>query len=467
MLRRLFGQEMRRPAWVRDHPYAPWAAVGAVCLGAFMGQLDASIVTLAFPSVQAEFVQDLASVQWVSLSYLAVLAVLLIPVGRLSDAYGRKQLYVNGFVVFTAASAACGFAPNLGWLVAGRVVQGLGAALLQANSVALVVGCVGRDRARTALGVQAAAQALGLAIGPAVGGALIATLGWRSVFLINLPVGVVAVVAGLLLLPRTRERNPVTGTDVWGNVLLAITVLATLWTLSLLARTDLSLVEIIASTAVAGVAGWLFWRTESRADAPLIAPERLRTHGVGVGLVGALLGYLVLFAPLVLYPLLFTSWGVSTAHGGLVLTCLPAGFAVAAVVGGRVGHRIGNERRVVVGSLVAALATLGQVVAWQSPWAVGVLLIVGGMSLGVVLPANNAMVMTAVPPTAAATTGGMINVARAVGTSLGVAITSVGMALARNVRVPEAPLVLAGMVTAALLLAATGRRRAIRERVEP
>lgn len=465
-MRRVLSQEMRRPAWVRDHPYAPWAAVGAVCLGAFMGQLDASIVTLAFPSLEAEFAQGLASVQWVSLSYLAVLAVLLIPVGRISDAYGRKLLYVYGFVVFTAASAACGFAPNLGWLVAGRVVQGIGAALLQANSVALVVGSVGREKARTALGVQAAAQALGLAIGPAVGGALIATLGWRSVFLINLPVGAVAIVAGLLLLPRTTERNPVMGADVRGNVLLALTVLAALWTLSLLARTDLSLVQILASTVVAAIAGWLFWRTESTANAPLVPPERLRAHGVGVGLLGALLGYLVLFAPLVLYPLLFASWGVSTAHGGLVLTCLPAGFAVAAVVAGRVGPGIGNERRVVVGSLVAALATATQVVVWHTPWAVAAVLFVGGMSLGVVLPANNAMVMTAVPPTAAATTGGMINVARAAGTSLGVAMTAVGVAVARAVRIPEAPVVLGGMVVAALLMAATGRRRSIQEKVE-
>ncbi len=458
MMRKLLGQEVRRPAWVREHPYAPWAAVGAVCLGAFMGQLDASIVTLAFPSMESEFGAGLAAVQWVSLSYLAVLAVLLIPVGRLSDAHGRKLLYVYGFVVFTAASVACGLAPNLAWLVVGRGVQAVGAALLQANSVALVVGSVGNDRARTALGVQAAAQALGLAMGPAVGGALIAWLGWRSVFLVNLPVGVVAVVAALVLLPRTRHRNPSVGSDVPGNVLLAVTVLASLATLSLLAGTGLPRLEILATAALAVVAGWVFWRTESRAAAPLVPPERLRTRGVGVGLVGALLGYLVLFGPLVLYPLLFSTWGVSTSRGGLVLTCLPAGFAVAAVVGGRIGQGVGNETRVIVGSLVAAAGALGQAFVWDRPLAVGGLLIIMGMSLGVVLPANNAMVMTAVPPSVAAATGGMINVARAAGTSLGVAVTSVGVAVAGTLRVGSAPLVLAGLVAAAVLMAGTGHR---------
>src|SRR5690349_12794953 len=109
----VLGREVARPDWVREHPRAPWAAVLAVCVGAFMGQLDASIVTLAFPRLQVDFHAGLSAVQWVSLSYLAVLAVLLVPVGRWSDAHGRKLLYVNGFVVFTLASAGCGLAPGL------------------------------------------------------------------------------------------------------------------------------------------------------------------------------------------------------------------------------------------------------------------------------------------------------------------------------------------------------------------
>src|SRR5450631_381023 len=132
-------RESRRPQWVRGRPWAPWAAVGAVCLGAFMGQLDASIVTLTYPPLQSQFHAGLGSVAWVSLAYLLVLAVLLVPVGRWADSRGRKLLYLYGFVLFTLASAACALAPSLGWLVAGRGVQAIGAALLQANSVALVV----------------------------------------------------------------------------------------------------------------------------------------------------------------------------------------------------------------------------------------------------------------------------------------------------------------------------------------
>src|SRR3954454_5337980 len=140
--------EPARPAVVREHRLAPRVAVSSGCVGAFMGQLDASIVTLAFPALQREFHASLAAAQWVSLGYLLALVGLLAGAGRLADAVGRKLVYLYGFAVFTVASMACGFAPSLGLLVAFRVVQAAGAAMLQANSVALVVTSVPRSRMR-------------------------------------------------------------------------------------------------------------------------------------------------------------------------------------------------------------------------------------------------------------------------------------------------------------------------------
>ena len=132
-----FGRERARPERLRTWPHAWKLAVAAVCIGAFMGQLDASVVTLVYRPVGSEFHAGLAEVEWVSLAYLLTLIALLIPVGRVSDARGRKLFYLYGFVVFTAASAACGLAPSLGFLIGFRVIQAVGAAMLQANSVAL------------------------------------------------------------------------------------------------------------------------------------------------------------------------------------------------------------------------------------------------------------------------------------------------------------------------------------------
>src|SRR5450631_2939052 len=262
--------EAARPQWVRGRPWAPWAAVGAVCLGAFMGQLDASIVTLTYPRLQSQFRVGLGGVAWVSLAYLLVLAVLLIPVGRWADSRGRKLLYLYGFAVFTLASAGCALAPSLGWLVAGRGVQAIGAALLQANSVALVVLSVDRSRVRTALGIQGAAQALGLALGPTLGGVLVDAYGWRAVFWVNVPVGVVAILAGYVLLPRSRDLIQRRASDGAGLVLLAGAIVSSLLVLSGLSGMPLPSTVVMGLCVVAVVSAAAFWRAEGRAVAPLV-----------------------------------------------------------------------------------------------------------------------------------------------------------------------------------------------------
>ena len=214
-------REQARPAAIRESRRAPWLAVSVVCFGAFMGQLDASIVTITFPAMERDFSAPAAAVQWVSLIYLLGLVALLAPAGRLGDAVGRKLVYTYGFAVFTAASVACGLAPYLGALVALRLIQSIGAAMLQANSVALVTTSAPKARMRFALGVQAGAQAAGLALGPTLGGLLTTTVGWRAVYWLNVPVGIAAVVAGRYLLPRTRQFSRPEKFD-WPGTLLRL-----------------------------------------------------------------------------------------------------------------------------------------------------------------------------------------------------------------------------------------------------
>jgi MFS family permease len=451
-------REAARPRWVREHRWAPWAAVGAVCLGAFMGQLDASIVTLTYPRMQSDFATGLGSVAWVSLSYLVILAVLLIPVGWWSDRRGRKLMYLYGFGLFSLASAACALAPTLGWLVVGRGFQAVGAALLQANSVALVVLSVPRFRVRTALGVQGAAQAVGLALGPTLGGVLVDAYGWRSVFWVNVPVGLVAILAGVFLLPRSRDLNRRQGGDLTGFVLFTATVVSGLLALSGLSGMPEPSAAVIGLGVVAVAAGSAFWRTEGRAATPLVNVHLLARDGLGAPLAGALLAYLLLFAPLVLYPSVFATWGMSTAGGGLVLSALPAGFAVTAV-GANVLHLpASNRQRITVGSVGVFAAVAAMFLLWRSPGPVAVLLLFMGAFLGLAIPANNATVMLAIPASASATVGGMVNVARALGTSLGVAVAAMGLHIAALNRWAGPQVVLGALAVCALALAATTLR---------
>jgi MFS family permease len=424
----LLVRERPRPEAVRVRPGAWRLAVATVCFGAFMGQLDASIVTLTYGSLRTQFGAPLAGVEWVSLAYLLTLVALLVPVGRTGDARGHKLFYLYGFVVFTAASAACGFAPTLGALIAFRVVQAAGAAMLQANSVALIATSAPRRRMRAALGVQAAAQALGLALGPTVGAALVATAGWRWVFLINVPIGVVALVAGHYLLPRTRSRTPAPVFDWPGLGWLATATTALLLGVSAASGLPLPGWAVAALLCAAVGAGAAFVARQRRAPVPLLDLALLRVPAVAPGLSAALCGYLVLFGPLVLVPVVLDGAGGSELVTGLVVSALPAGFALAATGADRVLPRSAPDRfRCVLGSLVAGGALAGMLAAplttaWLAP-----LLGLLGLGLGVFTPANNTMIMRAVPAAAAGTGGGLVNMARGLGTALGVALVTLAL----------------------------------------
>lgn len=440
--------ESRRPRVIRDSRNAPWFAVASVCLGAFMGQLDASIVTLAFPALQRDFHATLAATQWVSLAYLLALVGLLAGAGRLADALGRKLVYLYGFVVFTLASAACGLAPTLTLLIIFRLVQAVGAAMLQANSVALVVTSVPKARMRAALGVQAAAQALGLALGPTLGGLLVASAGWRWVFWLNVPVGIVAVIAGHYLLPRTRQRAPSARFDWLGLVLLAATTTALLLALSGAAGLP---VPVPLTAVVAVLAGVGFWQRERRAAFPLVDLSLLRSPTIATGLIGAMCGYLVLFGPLVLVPQLLSSGAV---RAGLVLTALPVGFAVAAVGGDRVLPRSwGNRRRCGLGALLALGAVLAlMLISASSVPLLGLL----GLGLGLFIPANNSVVMAAIPAALSATAGGMVSMTRGIGTALGVCLVTLSLHLGGGATSALGFLAAAAVIAA--LTAVTARR---------
>ena len=420
-------REPARPAVVREHRLAPWLAVATVCFGAFMGQLDASIVTLAFPALQRQFGAGLAGVQWVSLAYLLALVALVVPAGRWSDRFGRKLVYLYGFVVFAGASAACGLAPTLTVLIGLRVVQAAGAAMLQANSVALVAASAPGGRRRAALGIQAAAQALGLALGPVVGGLLVASAGWRWIFFVNVPVGMTAVLAGWFLLPRTRQLAHGRGADPLGMTLLALTAAGTLVAVSSLSGLGLAPLVLAGSAAAAATAGaGLIW-WERRSPAPLIDLPLLAAAGIAPALGGALGVYMVLFGPLVLLPQTLAAHGDGALRAGLLLTALPAGFGLAAVAAERVlPARWPNRRRCAAGGLLATGSVAA--LAIPAPAAVTVTsLAFLGAGLGVYIPANNTQIMTAVPARDAATAGGIVNMTRGMGTALGVAVVTLAL----------------------------------------
>lgn len=417
---RLFT-EPPRPGKVRRSVWAPWLAVGTVCIGAFMGQLDASIVTVALPSIARAFNTGLGAVEWVVLAYVLVLVGAVAPVGRLADSMGRKLLYTYGFLVFAGASAGCAFAPSLGVLVLFRVVQGVGAVMLQANSVALIREAAPPGRLGAAIGVQGAAQAVGLAAGPSVGGLLVAAGGWPLIFLINVPVGAVGLVLAWLMLPRSRHLARASDIDVRGTAFLAGAAACLLAALSLAVQRGVAAVAVAGAAVGAVLFGSAAVVRQRQRRGAVIDDALLHQPDFVLGCASALCAYGALFGALVVVPFFLEGGlGVSTAQVGLRLTVLPVALAVVAPLAGRLADRAGVRLPTVAGM---AVAVLGFALLAADP--VGALmpaLALAGAGLGLYIPANNAGVMGAAPPGHAGSAGGLLNMARGLGTALGVAI---------------------------------------------
>lgn len=467
-------RERPRPERIRGRADAHWLVVATVCVGAFMGQLDASIVTLALPTLRTEFHTTLAAVEWVGLAYLLALVGTVTAVGRLSDMVGRKLLYTYGFGVFTLASAGCALAPNLPILVECRVVQGVGAAMLQANSVALIATAMPSGRLGRGIGAQGTAQALGLALGPAVGGLLIALGGWRLLFLVNVPAGLLGTVAGLLLLPRSRDLTTRTRFDWAGLALFVPAVGALLLALSLGASGQIAIPASLALSVVAIAAGAAFIRRERRTAAPMLDPSLFARRPFATGVGAGLGGYLVLFGVLFVTP--FFLEGVRhqhTATAGLTLAVLPAALGLAAPLAGLLTDRLGPRIPTAAGMLTATagLLVLAGFSTVQGPiWALAAALAIVGLGAGMFTPANNTAIMTSAPSRQAGLAGGVLNLTRGVGTSLGVALTALVFELAAGgatSAILPAALTQRGFTAAALFLAATAAATAALCAVRP
>jgi len=412
-------------------PAYRWLVVGTVCVGAFLGQLDASIAGLVLPTLQQVFAAPIDSVEWVSIAYLLTLAALVVPLGRLADLLGRKMLYSWGFVVFIAGSALGGVAPTLAWLITFRVVQAVGAAMLQANSVAIITAAVPRRALGRAIGVQGAAQAVGLSIGPSVGGLLIDTLGWQWVFFIAVPVGIAGTALARVVLPcTTREAAAEVASeperfDWLGAALLGPAVSALLLAMTLGNTWGWTSPMLILTVGVAVACMATFWVAERRSASPLIDPGLLRVRAFSLGLFAGLLSYAVLFGALFLMPFFLERiLGQSAAQTGLLLTPIPIALGVLAPVAGTLADRIGPAPPTVAGmaSAAVALAALALMPDLTLPATVGLLALLG-VGLGLFTPPNNAAVMGSAPANRLGVAGGILNMARSLGTSLGVAAT--------------------------------------------
>ena len=415
------------PASAPHSPRQVGAIVGVLALAVFMSSLDLFIVNLAFPYIGREYPgTSLSALSWVLNGYTIVFAAVLVPAGRWADRLGRRRVLVGGLVTFTVGSLLCGLAPGVGALIAARVIQATGAGMMVPASLSLLLAEVpAADRAR-AIGTWSAMAALGAALGPVIGGSLV-QVSWRLVFWINLPVGLIAVILALRVV--TESKSPVQGRpDLAGAALLAASV----------ALVALALVEApdwgwgsagFAGLLTASVAcGAAMVARSRRHHSPVIELELLRSPSFSGAFAASVL-YFAGFGAFVLCSVQFLTgvWGYSAVRAGLAIGPGPLMvLPFARLVAPRLAVRLGGAGRVaVVGCAVSAGAQLLWLTQMTAhPAYLTHLLpaqLLGGAGVGLTIPSLIGAGSTSLTPARFGTGSGILNMARQVGTVLGVA----------------------------------------------
>ena len=409
--------------------------LASLAVPTLLASLGTSIANVGLPTLGQAFHASFQQVQWIVLAYLLAVTTLVVSVGRLGDLFGRRRLLLAGIALFTAASVLCGASGALWLLVAARAVQGVGAAIMMATSMALVAACVPRSRTGGAMGLLASMSAVGTALGPALGGVLIASLGWQAIFFVKVPLGVAALLLAMRCLPRDMaparaERHRF---DHAGMLLLALTLAA--YALAVTTGSGSFGAANAALLAAAALGLALFILVERRAAAPLVRMTLLREPQLPAGLAASSLVVTVMMATLVVGPFyLAGTLALDAAGVGLAMSAGPLVAALGGVPAGRMADRFGAGRIVSAGLLLMAAGCIAFALSSArlgvAAYVASMMIVTAGYAL--FQAANNTALMMNVQPDQRGLVSGLLNLSRNLGlitgaSSMGAVFAAAGM----------------------------------------
>ncbi|MGQ8815656.1 MFS transporter [Serratia sp. NA_13] len=409
--------------------------LASLSLSMLVSSLGASIANIGLPTLAQAFNTSFQAVQWVMLVYLLTITTSIIAVGRLGDSIGRRRLLLLGIGLFSVASALCAIAPDIWLLLTARIAQGLGAAVMMAMTMALVGETLGKENTGRAMGLLGSMSAIGTALGPSLGGALIFGFGWRAVFLVTLPLGLLALLLAYRYLPhgRPQPQSESDRFDLPGTLLLGVTLAC--YALSMtLGHGDFGAINLLLLLC-AGLGTGLFIRLENNSASPLIQPALFRQPGLRRGLMMSALVMTVMMTSLVVGPFYLTrGLGLTVGQAGLAMSAGPLVAALFSVPAGRLVDRLGAKKITAVG---LAVMTLGAGVMSMMSLSEGVFsyvtplcLITLGYSLFQV--ANNTALMKHAAPEQRGVISGMVNLSRNLGLITGASAMGALFMLAAN-----------------------------------
>lgn len=404
-----------------DYPHK-WGAMLAVGLSVFMGTIDFSIVNISLPTFVEELHTDFHTVQWVILSYALMVTALLLGMGRLGDMMGRKKLFISGLGIFTLGSLLCGLAPNIGWLIGFRTLQGLGAVMTQALGTAIITESFPPDERGKALGIIGGIVSVGLALGPALGGIIIGYIGWRAIFLVNIPVGIFALGAAFRFIQKEKPGTQCEKFDIPGALILLITLV--LFSLGMTWGQDrgFSSISVWAVMVATAVGMYLFIIVENKTRCPMIRLDIFRNTLFSVNLVMGFLVFIVLSGNFILPFYLELVKNFSTEQAGLMIMVIPLTMGLVSPVSGWLSDRFGSRGISLAGLLmiVAGCLCIGSLDSQSGVLGIALSLAPFGFGLGFFQSPNNNAIMTAAPKESLGVASGLLALSRNLGGTAGV-----------------------------------------------
>jgi EmrB/QacA subfamily drug resistance transporter len=400
-------------------------ALASLSLSMLLSSLGTSIANVGLPTLAEAFSASFQAVQWVVLAYLLSITALIVSVGRLGDLMGRRRLLLIGIALFTVASLLCAMAPNLCLLIGARALQGVGAAIMMALTMALVSGAVPKEKMGSAMGVLGTMSAIGTSLGPTLGGVLIAQVGWQGIFLLNLPLGVLAIGLAWRFLPEDRHEmaSARPDFDALGTLVLVLTLLAYALAMTLGRGSFGPLNTALLLVAIIGLMVFVF--VEQTAASPLVKLALLRNPLLSAGFAMSSLVTTVVMATLVVGPFyLSAALGLSAVSVGLVMSAGPLVAALAGVPAGRLVDRWGAQRSSTVG-LIAMLT--GACILPAVPMSIGVFgylapLVVLTAGYALFQAANNTAVMADIESQQRGVVSGLLGLSRNLGLITGASV---------------------------------------------
>jgi EmrB/QacA subfamily drug resistance transporter len=418
---------------------SPWAVLAVLCLGLFMILLDGTIVNIAIPRIQSYYDTTYSNIEWVMNAYILAFAVLLVPMGRFGDLWGRRKLFLAGMVLFTLGSLACGLAPSIYLLIAFRVVQGVGGAAMMPSTLSIIATVFAPEKRGAAMGVWGGVSGLASGLGPVLGGIIIQYVtwpttdgSWRWIFLVNIPVGIIGVVLTLRLVPESKNPTAVESLDLPGVGLLTASLFCL--TFALIEGQNYGWTSAIILSLFAGavVAFLLFYWREHRVSQPLIDFSLFRSLNFAAGNATGLLLSAAMMGAFFTIPIFLQSvLGFSAIKAGLVMAPMSIVIIFAAPVAGVLSDRLGSKWIVAAGMFLLAVG-----LAWMAGLIPGVekidpqttsgsLLVpflLSGIGIGFAVAPVTSAVMATAPRDRVGNASGVLSTMRQVGSLMGIAV---------------------------------------------